>query len=182
MAADPSSNGAHRPADTGEVAGRTRTGDDGSMQSVREMLDELLEEAATLSPAHRLEWLVEFGDELPAPNPQAGELRRLPECQSPVSYASRADGDRFLVAVTAPPSALVVRGFAGLVVPTLDTMPLTQVRQAPADLVDRLGLDGAVSGLRLNGLRALWSKIRLPATIEATTQALTSEPSGRSTT
>ena len=54
------------------------------MQTARECLEELLEEADSLPPRQRLEWLVEFGDELPAPNGDAGELQRLPECQSPV--------------------------------------------------------------------------------------------------
>lgn len=135
------------------------------MQTARECLEELLEEADSLPPRQRLEWLVEFGDELPAPNGDAGELQRLPECQSPVSWAARVDGDRYLLAVTAPPSALVVRGFAGLVVPVLDTRPVDEVRAVPADLVDRLNLSGTVSELRLNGLRALWSKARLPVTV-----------------
>lgn len=129
-----------------------------------ETLSELLDEAAMVPLAERLEWLVELGEDLPAPSAAAGELRRLPECQSPVSWAARLDAsDVFHLAITVPSSAVVVRGFAGLIVPTLDGRPAQQVRTAPTDLVGQLGLGDAVSPLRLRGLHALWNHVRAAA-------------------
>lgn len=131
---------------------------------VTDTLDDLLDEARQLPAALRLEWLIEFGDELPEANPAAGELHRLAECQSPVFWAARVDDGVYHLAIEAPASALVVRGFAGLVVPALDAAPARVVADAPADLVDRLQLSGTVSGLRLRGLHALWGKLRAVAT------------------
>lgn len=127
-------------------------------------LSELVDEARSLPPAQRLEWLIEFGDELPTPDPLAGELQRLPECQSPVSWAARVDETgHFKVAVTVPPSAVVVRGFAGMVVSTLAGSTAQQVCDQPSDLVEALALTGVVSPLRLRGLSALWHRLRSTA-------------------
>ena len=127
-------------------------------------LAQLLLEADAIPRAQRLEGLVEFGDELPAPDPSAGELTRLVQCQSPVSWAARCDVEGVLhVAVAAPGGAVVVRGFAGLVVAGLDGRPADELREAPTDLVGRLGLDDAISPLRLGGLRALWEAVRQAA-------------------
>lgn len=122
-------------------------------------LQELLAEAAALSPRDRVQWLVELGDELPEAQDGDGWVE-VRECQSPVQVRVGRTDEHAAVAVRVPRTAPLVRGVAALIVLGLDGSPVAELPAAPADLVDALDLGAEVSPLRVNGLRGLWRAVR----------------------
>ena len=128
-------------------------------------LAELVADFAALPPADRLELLVDLGRELPdLPEPYSSQpelLEAVVECQAPVRVRADIDDDgAALLHISAPPQAPTTRGFAGLLHSTLDGIPAVQVLTLPADLPARLGLDGTISPLRLNGMTAMLGRIQ----------------------
>lgn len=126
----------------------------------------VLAEFASLPPTDRVTLLIEYGDELPPLPVQYADppasMERVTECQSPVYLAvtpstQRAGGvDLF---VSAPPQAPVTRGFAGLLRELTDQLDAAQVAELPPDLPDHLGLDGAISPLRLRAMSGLLARV-----------------------
>lgn len=130
-----------------------------------EDLAELIADFAALPPADRLELLVDLGRELPElPHPYASQpelLEAVVECQAPVRVRADIDDDGAArLHISAPPQAPTTRGFAGLLHSTLDGLPAAEVLGLPADLPTRLGLEGTISPLRLNGMTAMLGRIQ----------------------
>ncbi|KYH43945.1 hypothetical protein AZH51_04130 [Branchiibius sp. NY16-3462-2] len=126
----------------------------------------VLAEFDALPPADRVTMLIEYGDDLPAlparyADPPAS-MERVTECQSPVYLAVTPSRERpggVDLFVSAPPQAPVTRGFAGLLRELTEQLDATQVAALPLDLPDYLGLDGAISPLRLRAMSGLLARV-----------------------
>jgi cysteine desulfuration protein SufE len=132
-------------------------------------LAEIVEEFEAVGERHRLELLLEFSRELPAlPDRLAAHrdaLEPVPECQSPLFLLVELDrpGDPaspVRLHFEAPAEAPTTRGFAGILHDGLDGVPAREVLAVPDDVPQRLGLTGAVSPLRLNGMAAMLFRIK----------------------
>ena len=127
-----------------------------SLQAIR---DDFL----ALTVPDRLQLLLEFSDSLPeVPDGLIGsdEWERVEECQSPVFISVEAKRDAVIVHATAPAEAPTTRGFASILVHGLHGMTPEQVKAVPADFPLLLGLQNAVSMLRLRGMSGMLWRIK----------------------
>jgi cysteine desulfuration protein SufE len=136
-------------------------------------LAEVVDEFAALSEPDRLQLLLEFSRELPdLPERLAGHpdlLEPVPECQSPIFLAVEVEsvaagqqaGDQVVrLFFQAPQEAPTTRGFAGVLHAGLDGVGVQQVMDVPDDLPHRLGLDRAITPLRLRGMAGMLARIK----------------------
>ena len=116
------------------------------------------------SARERLEFLLEFSDNLPALPPRYSEhpdlLERVEECQSPVYLFVELDGDTVHTFFSAPDESPTTRGFAGILNSLLDGRSASDVLGFSEDFTDTLGLAEAVSPLRLRGMRAMLFRLK----------------------
>lgn len=121
------------------------------------------EDFLALTVQDRLQLLLEFSDTLPVVpeeliDPEAWE--RVEECQSPVFITVDTTPEEVLVYATAPEEAPTTRGFASILVQGLHGMTPNQVLAVPPDFPLQLGLQNAVSMLRLRGMSGMLWRIK----------------------
>lgn len=133
----------------------------------------IVEEFQEFDKQGRLELLLEFSNGLPALPERYAEhpelLEPVPECQSPIFVATEvgapgASGDPLDATVRvffqAPREAPTTRGFAGILAEGVDGLSVREITAVPDDVAWRLGLDEAVSPLRLRGMVGMLSRIK----------------------
>lgn len=139
-------------------------------------LAEIVEEFSAVPERERLQLLLEFSRSL-APLPQRYAehpelMQPVPECQSPVFLVTEVASDEQRTVnlfFSAPPEAPTTRGFASILREGLDGLPAAEVMGLPEDVTSRLGLDRAVSPLRMRGMLGMIGRIK--ATVRAETCA-----------
>jgi len=134
--------------------------DDALQTSLPPVLTEIRDDFLALSEQDRLQLLLEFSRELPdIPDRykfQPGLLERVEECQSPVrSFAEIDDAGMVHLYATAPAEAPTTRGFASILSQGLAGLEPETVLGIPDDFPTSLGLDRAVSPLRLRGMSGI---------------------------
>jgi cysteine desulfuration protein SufE len=128
-------------------------------------LDDVIEEFAAVTPRDRVQLLLEYSRELP-PLPEEFAthrdlLEQVHECQTPFFVASRVDDDgRVRLFFDAPPEAPTTRGFAGILHAGLDGVSAHEVLAVPDEFYVALGLQEAISPLRLRGMTAILRRIK----------------------
>jgi cysteine desulfuration protein SufE len=134
----------------------------------------IVDDFQALTEPDRLQLLLEFSEGLPELPTRYAEhpdrLEPVPECQSPVFLAVEvgdADGGAsagpdapVAVFLSAPREAPTTRGFAGILADGLAGLTAAQVLAVPDDVPHRLGLDRAVSPLRLRGMAGMLGRIK----------------------
>jgi cysteine desulfuration protein SufE len=128
-------------------------------------LDEVVEEFAAVPPKDRLQLLLEYSQDLPElPSEFATHrdlLEQVHECQTPFFVASRVDdAGRVQLFFDAPPEAPTTRGFAGILHAGLSGATVDDVLDVPDDFYVALGLQDAISPLRLRGMTAILRRIK----------------------
>ncbi|WP_369052319.1 SufE family protein [Kineococcus terrestris] len=128
-------------------------------------LADIVEDFQALPERERLQLLLEFSQglpELPAHLQGHPELmERVDECQSPVFISVEVDREgRAHLHVSAPPEAPTTRGFAGVLREGLEGLPAAEVLELPADVCSRLGLERAVSPLRMRGMTGMLARVK----------------------
>ena len=140
---------------------------DSDLSALPPELAEIAEDFHAMSPADRLQLLLEFSDGLPElPDRYAGHaelMEQVEECQSPLFLAVElepAGSDPSVrLFFDAPPAAPTTRGFAGILHAGLDGLTAQQVLDVPDDAPYRFGLGEAVSPLRLRGMVSMLARI-----------------------
>ncbi|HSK55322.1 MAG TPA: SufE family protein [Jiangellales bacterium] len=135
------------------------------MSDLPTALAEIADDFGAITPAERLQLLLEFSEELPdLPERWAGHresMEQVPECQTPLFLAVEVEpDDRVRLFFDAPREAPTTRGFAGILHTGLDGLPTPEVLAVPDDAPLRLGLGEAVSPLRLRGMVAMLGRIK----------------------
>ncbi len=143
------------------------------MSDLPTAMAEIVEEFAAVPERERLQLLLEFSRELPALPPRYADhpelMQPVPECQSPVFLVTEVadasvDPERTMsLFFSAPPEAPTTSGFASILHAGLDGVPAQDVLDLPQDVTSRLGLDRAVSPLRMRGMHGMLSRIRAAA-------------------
>ncbi|MFM9876361.1 MAG: SufE family protein [Rhodoglobus sp.] len=136
-----------------------------SAANLPEQLARIREDFLGLEVRERLQLLLEFANELPElperylDHPDL--LERVEECQSPVFMFVEVD-DSSLVHfyVTAPKEAPTTRGFASILAQGLAGLTAEQVLAVPDDYPNTIGLNEAVSPLRVRGMTALLGRTK----------------------
>ncbi len=132
-----------------------------------ESFAQIVDDFQSLSQPDRLQLLMEFSQNLPELPQRYAQHRDLmepvAECQSPVFLAVEVSSDpahRVRVFFDAPREAPTTRGFAGILAEGLDGMDAGSVLAVPNDVPQRLGLNEAVSPLRLRGMAGMLARIK----------------------
>jgi len=141
-------------------------------------LDELIAELHDLEPDEKLEWLVEFADQLPelsagrsgVPFP---ETCRVQECQTPVFLWVDQIAGKIHLEADVPRKSPTVRGLVALLVVGLEGASVGAVQNLPEDLVSVLGLNGALGMTRQQGFRGMVARLK-----QAVSNSLISPKSG----
>ena len=128
-------------------------------------LDELVEELKELAPEEKLEWLVEFADELPKLSPERAkapfpESCRVQECQTPVYLWVEVVDGKIRLEADVPARSPTVRGLVALLVVGLDGAPVAAALELPDDMVSAWGLTAALGMTRQQGLRGMIARLK----------------------
>ena len=110
----------------------------------------------------RYEFIIELGRKLP-PYPAAwqDEAHRVQGCQSQVWLAAHEDGSKLFF--TGASDAAIVSGLVALVLRVYSGRTRTEILQTPAKFLHDLGLIGALSTNRGNGVAAMVERIQTMA-------------------
>ena len=111
----------------------------------------------------RLQLLLEYSDSLPEVLEGTVEVdhwERVEECQSPVFISVLVEAEAVEVMAQAPPEAPTTRGFASILVHGLKGMTRQEILDTPPDFPLQLGLQNAVSMLRLRGMSGMLWRIK----------------------
>ena len=146
-----------------------------STASLPGRLDAIVEEFADLPRDLKLELLLDYAHGLPAlPERYAANrdsLERVHECQTPFFVATELEDGHVHLHFDAPDEAPTTRGFAGILHAGLDGTTPEDVLAVPADFSARLGLNDAVSPLRLRGIAAILGVVQRQVRARAATGA-----------
>jgi cysteine desulfuration protein SufE len=127
-------------------------------------LADIREEFLAVSTRDRLLLLLDYAGELPPlPEHLAGRtdlLERVTECQAPVFVSAEIEDGLVKVLAQAPEEAPTTRGFASVLVHGLSGLSVEQVLAVPDDYPQMLGLNEAVSPLRVRGMGGLLARIK----------------------
>lgn len=128
-------------------------------------LNQLITEIEELEPEERLEWLVEFADELPdLPTDKRSiplpESCRIQECQTPVHLWTSLVNDRIHLEADVPRKSPIVRGLVALVVCGLEGATVAEGLSVPDDMVATLGLESVLGMTRQQGFRGVISRVK----------------------
>ncbi|WP_193510042.1 SufE family protein [Cryobacterium sp. BB736] len=128
-------------------------------------LAEIREEFLELEQQDRLMLLLEFANELPELPERFQDhpdlLERVTECQSPVYLFVEVDDERVVhVHATAPREAPTTRGFASILVQGLSGLTADEVLATPDDYPQTIGLNEAVSPLRIRGMSGMLGRTK----------------------
>ena len=135
------------------------------MSTTESTIQSLIEDFNELEVRDRLMLLLEFSDNLPDLPPRYADhpdlLERVEECQSPVFLFVEVDDNKIVhLFFSAPREAPTTRGFASILHEILDGRTVDEVLAVDDDFPGRLGLDEAVSSLRMRGIRAMLYRIK----------------------
>ena len=135
------------------------------MSSVPSKLQEIIDDFQALSEAERLELLLEFSESLPdlperlAQHPEL--LVQVVECQSPLFLTVEREGEHDVALYfSAPPEAPTTRGFASVLHEGLGGLTDEEILAVPDDMPHQLGLERAITPLRLRGMTAMLGRIK----------------------
>ena len=128
-------------------------------------LAETRDDFLALDVQDRLTLLLDFSNELPELPDRYRDhpdlLERVEECQSPVYIFVEVDDDGLVhMHATAPAEAPTTRGFASILAQGLDGLTPEEVMAIPADYPQSLGLNAAVSPLRVRGMSGMLARAK----------------------
>lgn len=128
-------------------------------------LDEIVEEFQGLDYQTTIEMLIDYAESLPELTEEYKLARdagynRVPECQTPVFlWVEISDGVVSIHADVAKESP-TVRGFVAILVNAFSGATPEEVLKAPNDLLSRLGLVNKLGITRIQGLSAVYQRIK----------------------
>lgn len=128
-------------------------------------LAELISELDELDPDEKLQWLVEFANELPSLSPGRSsapfpESCRVQECQTPVHLWVEVTDGKVHLEADVPVKSPTVRGLVALVVCGLEGAPVEEALAIPDDMVSHTGLSAALGMTRQQGFRGVVARIK----------------------
>jgi cysteine desulfuration protein SufE len=128
-------------------------------------LDELIAEFQDLEPDEKLEWLVEFAEQLPDLSPARAsvpfpEVCRVQECQTPVYLWIEGRDGKIHLEADVPRKSPTVRGLVALLVIGLNGEPVSAMQSLPDDLISVLGLNSALGMTRQQGIRGVVARLK----------------------
>jgi cysteine desulfuration protein SufE len=112
----------------------------------------------------KLQALLEYSRKVPALPARYAEnrdqLEQVVECQTPFFLAADVVDGKVELAFDCPPEAPTTRGFAGILTEGLAGVTPEEVLAVPDDFYSEMGLEEAVSLLRLRGMSAIMFRLK----------------------
>jgi len=122
-------------------------------------LAEIVEDFQFVQGREKLEYLLQFAEELPQLPERFAERRdemdEVHECMTPVFILAEPVGDRLDFYFDIPDESPTVRGFAGVLSEGLAGMSAADILRVPDEFYLAMGLGSVLSGQRLNGISAM---------------------------
>lgn len=142
--------------------------------TIPKKLQNVIDEFSETPDTFLLPMLLEYSEKVP-PLPehledQRDQMERVPECQTPFFLVEEIDDEgRVGIYFDAPREAPTTRGFAGIVYEGLNGLPAEEILDVPDDFYTQLGLQNAISPLRMRSMSAIvWRlKRRVRQRVEA---------------
>lgn len=135
------------------------------MDSLPPRLELIVDDFASMEGEEKLEYLLELARTLP-PLPAALQARKdemdvVHECMTPVFvHAEKSDDETLAFYLDVSPEAPTVRGFAALLQDGLNGVTLDELMAVPTEFYLKMGLQGFLSGQRLNGIGAILAHMK----------------------
>ena len=128
-------------------------------------LDELIAELDELETDEKLQWLVEFANELPPISAERlsepfPEDCRIQECQTPVHLWVEVKAGQVFLEADVNPKSPTVRGLVALLVRGLEGATVPECLNLPDDMVSHLSLATVLGMTRQQGFRGIVSRIK----------------------
>jgi cysteine desulfuration protein SufE len=122
-------------------------------------LQAIIQEFREVLPRERLEYLLEYSDDLPdlpaRLQAKRDAMEQIHECQTPVFLHTELNDGRVAFYLDIPRESPTVRGYASILVDGLTGATSKEVQETPDDVYMLLGLHEAITPQRLRGLHAL---------------------------
>ena len=128
-------------------------------------LEAIAEDFEGVGNETRLELLLDYARQLP-PLPEAYHplrdrgLNMVHECQSPVFLMVEVKDGTVHIHADVPEEAPTARSFVAILVEAFDGADVQTVREAPGDILNRLGLSNLLGMQRTRGLSAIYQRIK----------------------
>jgi cysteine desulfuration protein SufE len=131
----------------------------------RGRLDQIVAMFAEAPREVRLQALLDYSRRLPeVPERYVDDpdrLERVPECQTPFFLAVETDADGTVeLFFDVPAESPTVRGYAGILHEALNGARADEILDIPTDFYLGMGLEEAVSSLRLRGMGAILARLK----------------------
>lgn len=122
-------------------------------------LQEIVEDFQIIHGREKLEYLLDFAENLP-PLPdwlqeKRNELEQVHECMTPVFIFVENDGGSLHYHFDIPPESPTVRGYAEILRDATGGLKPEEILAIPHDFYLEMGMSDVLSGQRLNGLGAI---------------------------
>jgi cysteine desulfuration protein SufE len=134
------------------------------MADIPARLAAIVDEFAGAPRDEVLQLLLEYSDTLPQLPERFIEhagMESVPECQTPFFLHVDVAADHVVATYfDCPPQAPTTRAFAGILAEGLAGATAEQVLAVPDDLYHRMGLDAAISPLRVRGGMAILARLK----------------------
>lgn len=127
-------------------------------------LQEIVEDFNFIEGREKLEYLLEFAQQLP-PLPERLQDRRdemdeVHECMTPVFIFAEMDGGAIRYHFDIPPEGPTVRGYAEIMRQGVEGHTPREVVGIPDDFYLAMGLQKVLTGQRLNGISAILAHMK----------------------
>lgn len=132
--------------------------------SIKE-LDEIIEEFNHADYQETLELLIDYSENLPELPEKFVEERdkginRVHECETPVFLFVDVEGEKVNIFADVPPESPTVRGLVSILVTAFNGASPEEVRNAPDDLLMKIGIGQKIGMRRMHGLSAVYTRIK----------------------
>jgi len=132
-------------------------------------LEEIVTDFEMCEGSEKLELLLDYARSFP-PFPEHLQkpetMEDVPECMTPVQMAAEVKDGRLYFHFIVPPESPTVRGFAAVMMEGVNGSTPEEVLALSGDFYLRMGLQGVLSGQRLNGMSAILAHVKRRAAME----------------
>ena len=134
------------------------------MSNLPPRLQEIIEDFGWVEGQEKLEFLLEFAEQLP-PLPERlhdkrDQMDEVHECMSPVFIFAEKNDDKMAYYFDIPREAPTVRGFASILQQGLNGLTPAEVEAIPDLFYREMGLHKVLTGQRLNGIGAILAHMK----------------------
>ena len=128
-------------------------------------INKVIETFQKLDDELRLELLMDYAEKFPSlPERYKSDKQianhRVHECQTPVSLWVTIESDKVYIYADVPRESPTVRGFIALLINSFNGVSPEEVLKAPADILHRTGLVNTLGMVRIQGLSAIYKRIK----------------------